>query len=132
MTEIGRAHSGFADLLGYKLTGRGPGFAEVSLKVGPQHLNRLSIPHGGLLATLLDSAAGFAAAYAEDPEKPQTVVTLSINTLFIGRARIGDTIVTQGRRIGGGKTIAFATAEALVDGKAIARADATFRYLADR
>ncbi len=130
MTEVGRAHSGFADLLGYKLTGRGVGFAEVSLKVAPQHLNRLSIPHGGLLATLLDSAAGFAAAFVVDPEQPQTVVTLSINTLFIGRARIGDTIVAQGRRIGGGKTIAFATAECLVDGKTIAKADATFRYLA--
>jgi uncharacterized protein (TIGR00369 family) len=129
MSEIGRAHSGFADLLGYKLTGRQKGFAEVSLKVGPQHLNRLSIPHGGLLATLLDSAAGFAAAFVEDPDKPKTVVTLSINTLFVGQARIGDTIVAQGRRIGGGNTIAFATAEALVDGKTIARADATFRYL---
>jgi uncharacterized protein (TIGR00369 family) len=117
--------------LGYKLTGHGVGFAEVSLKVGAQHLNRLSIPHGGLLATLLDSAAGFAAAFVEGPEKPRTVVTLSINTLFIGRARIGDTIVAQGRRIGGGKTIAFATAEALVDGKAISRAEATFRYLGD-
>jgi uncharacterized protein (TIGR00369 family) len=132
MTDIGRAHSGFADLLGYKLTDRGVGFAEVSLKVGPQHLNRLSIPHGGLLATLLDSAAGFAAAYVEDPDRPHTVVTLSINILFIGRARLGDTIVAQGRRIGGGKTIAFATAEALVDGQAISRAEATFRYLADR
>jgi len=131
MTDIGRAHSGFADLLGYKLTDRGVGFAEVSLKVGPQHLNRLSIPHGGLLATLLDSAAGFAAAFVESAEKPRTVVTLSINTLFIGRARVGDTIVAQGRRIGGGNTIAFATAEALVDGKAVARAEATFRYLRD-
>ena len=131
MTDIGRAHSGFADLLGYKLTGHGVGFAEVSLKVGAQHLNRLSIPHGGLLAALRDSAAGFAAAFVEGPDKPRTVVTLSINTLFIGRARLGDTIVAQGRRIGGGNTIAFATAEALVDGKAIARAEATFRYLRD-
>jgi uncharacterized protein (TIGR00369 family) len=131
MTEIGRAHGGFADLLGYTMTDRGVGFAEVSLKIGPQHLNRLSIPHGGLLATLLDSAAGFAAAFVDDPAKPRTVVTLSINTLFIGRARLGDTIVARGRRIGGGKTIAFASAEALVEGKAIAQAEATFRYLGD-
>jgi len=131
MTDIGRAHSGFADLLGYKVTDRGVGFCEVSLKIGPQHLNRLSIPHGGLLATLLDSAAGFAAAFVESPEKPRTVVTLSINTLFIGRAGIGDMIVAQGRRIGGGKTIAFASAEALVEGRTIARAEATFRYLGD-
>ena len=132
MTDIGRAHSGFADLLGYKVTDRGVGFAEVSLKVGPQHLNRLSIPHGGLLATLLDSASGFAAAFVEGPENPRTVVTLSMNIMFIGQARVGDTIVAQGRRISGGKTIGFATAEALVDGKTIARAEETFRYFRDR
>ena len=43
MSEIWRAHSGFADLLGYQLTERKVDQAEVTLKVGPQHLNRLSI-----------------------------------------------------------------------------------------
>jgi uncharacterized protein (TIGR00369 family) len=130
MTEIGRAHSGYADLLGYQMTGRKIDYAEVTLKVGPQHLNRASIPHGGVLATLLDSAAGFAAAYAEDPEKPLAVVTLSINVLFLGQARLGDTLVARGKRVGGGKTIAFAEAEVTTeDGRAIARAEGVFKYL---
>jgi uncharacterized protein (TIGR00369 family) len=130
MTEIGRAHSGFADLLGYRLTERKLDWAEITLKVGPQHLNRLSIPHGGVLATLLDSAAGFAASYVNDPERPRTVVTLSINVMFLGQARIGDTIVARGRRIGGGKSIAYAEAEATrQDGHALARAEAVFKYL---
>jgi uncharacterized protein (TIGR00369 family) len=129
MTEIGRAHSGFADLLGYQLTERKVDRAEVTLKVGPQHLNRLSIPHGGVLATLLDSAAGFAAAYVDDPDQPRTVVTLSINVMFLGQARIGDTLVARGRRIGGGKSIAYAEAEVTSDGRAIARAEAVFKYL---
>jgi uncharacterized protein (TIGR00369 family) len=129
VTEIGRAHSGFADLLGYHLTERKVDFAEITLKVGPQHLNRLSIPHGGVLATLLDSAAGFAAAYVDDPERPRTVVTLSINVMFLGQARIGDTLVARGKRIGGGKSIAYAEAEVTMDGRAIARAEAVFKYL---
>ena len=129
MTEIGRAHSGFAELLGYRLTERRVDYAEMTLQVGPQHLNRLSIPHGGVLATLLDSAAGFAVAFSEGPERPQTLVTLSINVLFLGQARLGDTIVTRGRRIGGGKTIAYASAEATVDDRPIARAEAVFKYL---
>ncbi|MBW8837638.1 MAG: PaaI family thioesterase [Burkholderia sp.] len=130
MTEIGRAHSGYADLLGYKMTGRAVDQAEVTLKVGPQHLNRASIPHGGLLATLLDSAAGFACAYAEDPEKPLAVVTLSINVMFIGQARLGDTLITRGKRIGGGKTIGYAEAEVTTqDGRAIARAEGVFKYI---
>jgi uncharacterized protein (TIGR00369 family) len=101
----------------------------VTLKVGPQHLNRLSIPHGGVLATLLDSAAGFAVAFKDGPEHHRTVVTLSINAMFLGQARVGDTIVARGRRIGGGSTIAYATAEATVDGRPIARAEAVFRYI---
>ncbi len=129
MTEIGRAHSGFADLLGYKLTARGIGTAEMTLKVGPQHLNRASIPHGGVLATLLDSAAGFAAAFVDDPDQPRGVVTLSINVLFIGQARQGDTLVARGKRIGGGKSVAFAEAEVTCDGRTIARAEGTFKYL---
>jgi uncharacterized protein (TIGR00369 family) len=128
MTEIGRAHSGFADLLGYKLTERGLGTAEMTLKVGPQHLNRASIPHGGVLATLLDSAAGFAAAFVDDPEQPRAVVTLSLNVLFIGQARLGDTLIARGKRIGGGKSIAFAEAEVTSDGRTIARAEGTFKY----
>jgi uncharacterized protein (TIGR00369 family) len=130
MTEIGRAHSGFADLLGYRLTEKLKDHAEITLKVGPQHLNRLSIPHGGVLATLLDSAAGFAAAYVDDPEQPRTVVTLSINVMFLGQARAGETIVARGKRIGGGKSIAYAEAEVTTeDGRTIARAEAVFKYL---
>jgi uncharacterized protein (TIGR00369 family) len=129
MTEIGRAHSGFADLLGYRLTDRQVGFAEMTLKVGPQHLNRLSIPHGGVLATLLDSAAGFAASFVDGPDQPRSLVTLSINVLFIGQARMGDTIVTRGKWVGGGRSIAYASAEATVDGKAVARAEAVFKYV---
>jgi uncharacterized protein (TIGR00369 family) len=130
MTEIGRAHSGFADLLGYRLSERKIDYAEMTLKIGPQHLNRLSIPHGGVLATLLDGAAGFAAAYVEDPERPRTVVTLSINVMFLGQARLGDTVIARGRRVGGGKSIAYCTAEATTeDGRAVARAEAVFKYL---
>ncbi|HEY4163756.1 MAG TPA: PaaI family thioesterase [Dongiaceae bacterium] len=130
MVEIGRAHSGYAELLGYKLTDRKPGFAEITLKIGPQHLNRLSIPHGGVLATLLDSAAGFAASYYEDPERPRSVVTLSINVMFLGQVRQGETVVARGHRIGGGKSIAYASADVeATDQRLIARADAVFRYL---
>jgi uncharacterized protein (TIGR00369 family) len=130
VTEIGRAHSGYADLLGYQLTERKVDYAEVTLKVGPQHLNRLSIPHGGVLATLLDSATGFAAAFFEHPDRPRVLVTLSFNILFIGQARLGDTLIARGRRIGGGKSIAYCSGElTTADGRQVARADAVFKFL---
>jgi uncharacterized protein (TIGR00369 family) len=130
MTEIGRAHSGFAELLGYRITGRGKDFAEITMKIGPQHLNRLSIPHGGVMATLLDSAAGFAVSYIEHPDRPRLAVTISINVMFLGQVRQGETVIARGRRIGGGKTIAYATADVeTADARPVARAEAVFRYL---
>ena len=38
-------------------------------------------------------------------------------------------LIARGRRIGGGKSIAYATAEVTSDGRAIARAEAVFKYL---
>jgi acyl-coenzyme A thioesterase PaaI-like protein len=49
--------------------------------------------------------------------------------MFVGQARIGDTLVARGKRIGGGKSVGFAEAEITSDGRVIARAEGTFKYL---
>ena len=51
---------GLPVLMGYRLTEWSAERAVVELVVGPQHLNRSGVLHGGVLATLLDSALGFA------------------------------------------------------------------------
>jgi uncharacterized protein (TIGR00369 family) len=128
--QTGRPHSAYADYIGYELTRRETGGAEVTLVVGPQHLNRSGIPHGGLLATLLDTAAGFAIAFAEGPETAKPAVTLSLSILYLGQAKLGDTLVATGRHTGGGRTVGFATAEIRTqDGMPVARAEGVFRYL---
>jgi acyl-coenzyme A thioesterase PaaI-like protein len=60
-------------------------------------------------------------------------VTLSLSIQFLGQAKVGDVLTAIGRRIGGGRTIAYGTAEIKnQDGRAIARGDGTFRYVTPR
>lgn len=128
-----RPRSGYSDLLGYLVTKRDIDYCELELTVEPKHLNRLGIPHGGALATLIDTAAGIAVAFAQGPDKVLPAVTLSLSMQFLGQAKVGEVLKAVGRRTGGGRTIAYGTAEVTTqDGRAIARGDGTFRYVTPR
>jgi uncharacterized protein (TIGR00369 family) len=125
--------SGYAELIGYRVTKRATDYCEMELTVERKHLNRLNVPHGGALATLIDTAAGIAVAFAQGPDKVLPAVTLSLSMQFLGQAKIGDVLTVVGRRIGGGRTVAYGTAEIKnQDGRAIARGDGTFRYVTPR
>ena len=122
--------SGYSQLIDYRLQRGDKGYAEVALTVGPQHLNRLGVMHGGVLATLIDTVTGFAVAFADSPEHIKPAVTLTLNTQFLGQTVEGDQLVAIGRHIGGGKTIAYATAEVRkADGTVVGRGDAVYRFL---
>lgn len=125
--------SGYAALIGYKLRSRATGYAELELIVEPKHLNRLGVPHGGVLATLIDTATGIAIALAKGPDQILPAVTVSLSMQFLGQAKLGDTLVATGRHIGGGRTIGYATAEVRTEsGQPVARGDATYRFLTSR
>ena len=125
--------SGYSRLIEYHLQRADKGYAEVSLSVSTKHLNRLGVMHGGVLATLIDTATGFAVAFAESPEKMKPAVTLTLNTQFLGQTQEGDQLVAIGRHIGGGKTIAYASAEVRkADGTLVGRGDAVYRFLNER
>nr|WP_298690513.1 PaaI family thioesterase [uncultured Dongia sp.] len=128
-----RPYSGYAELIGYQLVDKAKDFARLTLLIGPQHLNRMEVPHGGVLATLLDSATGFAVAFADGPERVLKAVTLSMNVQFMGQGKVGETIIAEGRRTGGGRTVAFATGELRTEaGLVLARGDAVYRFLDKR
>lgn len=132
-TDWKHPRSGYSGLLGYRVTKRDTDYCELELTIEPKHLNRLNVPHGGSLATLIDTAAGTAVAFAQGPDKVLPAVTLSLSMQFLGQAKVGDTLTATGRRIGGGRTVAYGTAEIKnQDGRAIARGDATFRYVTPR
>lgn len=132
-TDWQRPRSGYAELIGYRVTKRDTGYCELELTVERKHLNRINVPHGGSLATLIDTAAGIAVALARGPDTVLPSVTLSLSMQFLGQAKVGDVLTTTARHIGGGRTIAYATAEIKTqDGRMVARGDGTFRYITPR
>ena len=121
-------YPGYAELLGYELQHWREDHAEIVLHIGGRHLNRSGVVHGGVLMSLMDTAAGYAGCWSADPSQPKLAVTVSLSASFLAPARAGR-LVTVGRRVGGGRSIYFADARVVDDhGATIARAEGVFRY----
>ncbi|WP_455373192.1 PaaI family thioesterase [Limibacillus halophilus] len=127
------ARSGFSRLTSYRLLAWREDEAEVGVTVEEQHINRSGVLHGGMLATLLDAACGYAGTYSADPEKPRRAFTLSLNCQFIQAAKLGERLVARGVRSGGGKGVFFARAELRNEaGDLIGQGEGVFKYIAPR
>ncbi|MFN3955151.1 MAG: PaaI family thioesterase [Pararhodobacter sp.] len=118
----------FQRLLGFRKTMQTIDRAKLELELREDHLNIIGLPHGGLLASLLDAALGSAGCHM-DPDNPRKAVTLNLNVSYIGQPD-GTQLIAEGRRVGGGKTIYFSEGEVRDgSGKVLARASGTFRYI---
>lgn len=116
------------DHLGFRLTEWRTDFARIELPMAPFLMNRQGLPHGGIHATLLDSAMGFAGCYTGDPAVRQMALTLSLTVNYVAQAQ-GDFLIATGWRTGGGRKTYFA--EGRVEdmlGTHIATASGVFRY----
>ena len=90
--------------------------------------NRDGFPHGGAMATLLDTAMGYSISFTGDPNVITRLVTLSLNVQYLSIAR-GQTLIAEGFKIGGGRTIAFTEGRIKDEqGTLIATATANFKY----
>lgn len=124
----GEPPSGLQSHLGYRLTAWETDFARVELPLGPHLMNRQDLPHGGMHATLLDSAMGFAGCFTGDPERRQMALTLSLTVNFLGQAQ-GARLIAEARRTGGGRSTFFAEATVRDEtGALIATGTGVFRY----
>ncbi|MFD2206248.1 PaaI family thioesterase [Kiloniella antarctica] len=103
--------SNFGQHIGYSLSDWTEGQATVSLAIDTCHLNRAGIMHGGVLATLIDTACGYAIIHNPDPTKIRKAVTLSLSTQFTSAANVGDHLKAVGVLKGGGKHIKFLSCE---------------------
>jgi uncharacterized protein (TIGR00369 family) len=110
--------------LGLRLDEVAPGEVAVSLPVEPKHLNLMGTLHGGLLATLADTATGLALRTRLDPST--TFATTQLNVTFLAPGRDGR-VTARGRVLKAGRRFGYAEAD-VVDqaGTLLARATATF------
>ena len=128
MTGWQEPPSGLQTHLGYELTAWERDFARVELPLAPHLMNRQGLPHGGIHATLLDTAMGFAGCYTGDPDRRQMALTLSLTVNFLGQAQ-GDRLIVEAHRTGGGKSTYFAEATVHDEtGTAVATGTGVFRY----
>ncbi|MEO0681781.1 MAG: PaaI family thioesterase [Pseudomonadota bacterium] len=116
-------------LLGFEVTEWSEGFARVELALDPErHGNRYGIPHGGVHATLIDTACGFAGSWTGDPAAPRHAMTLSLTVNYVGQTR-GGRLIAEARVSGGGRRSFFADARLSDEtGALIATGTATLRW----
>lgn len=113
--------------LGFEITEWSQDFARVELPIVPHLGNRYGIPHGGIFATILDTAMGFAGSYTGDPEIKKLAMTLSLTVNYEAQAK-GTLLICEGRRTGGGAKTFFAEGVVRDDlGTRIASGTAVFR-----
>lgn len=121
--------SGAQRLIGYDIDlSGGDGRARVVLQVDDRHVNRIGCLHGGIIAMMLDAAAGFSAALARGPDLAP-LVTVALNTQYMA-ATTGGRVVATGRVKQAGGSICYADAELRdAEGRLLATADGVFKYL---
>lgn len=127
MTPPG-AVSGTARLLGLVIdTAHPDGRATVTMQVHADHTNRHGNMHGGLIATVLDTAMGATASLTHGDAGTIPFSTLSLTVNFIAPMAMG-TLTATGRVLGGGFKTVFIEGEAHDQtGALIAQATGTFK-----
>ncbi|PZQ45725.1 MAG: ABC transporter substrate-binding protein [Rhodovulum sulfidophilum] len=120
--------------LGIRLVEWRTGHAEFHLAINAHHLNRQGNLQGGVVATLLDVACGYAGLSPPDSGRRDDSATVMLNVSFLDKANSG-VLIARGCVSRSGKRLYFATGEVTTDeGRIIATAQGTFRIFreADR
>ena len=124
------AASPFHSWMGMTLVEACEGEVELTLEVQPHHLNLQGFLHGGVLATLADTAAGLAVRSKLEAGRRHVTIQLGVQYLSAGSP---GTIVARGRTVRVGRQIAHAEAEIHdANGRLLATAQATVAIMADR
>lgn len=114
--------------LGFKIVAWREDYCRFELPVQEFLGNRYRIPHGGVYATLADTAMGYSGCYTGDPDNPRMAMTLSMNVNFVSQLK-GKMMIGEGFRIGGGRKTFFAEAKVSDEtGVLVATANGVFRY----
>ncbi|MND54762.1 hypothetical protein D3C76_823380 [compost metagenome] len=113
--------------LGVELASWVGGQAEFHMPIQPQHLNRQGMLHGGLIATLLDAACGYAGLHTPEHEEEVHAVTVMLNISYLSAVREG-TVIAKGKVTRSGRSLYFSQGTVVSDqGELLATAQGTFK-----
>jgi uncharacterized protein (TIGR00369 family) len=113
--------------VGARLERVDPDEVDVSLLVEPRHLNLSGTLHGGMIATLADTATGLAYRTGLDDGAEASTSSLSVTFLRPGGTGL---VTARGRVVKRGSRFGYAEADVVgADGTLLARAAATFTAL---
>lgn len=117
--------SGMARLMGFRLVEASEGYAVVAVEPTENHYNGIGIAHGGLAATLLDSATGCAINTMMPAGRIFTTLEMKVNYVRPIRGEAG-VVRCEARVIHAGSRVATAEGRVLgADGKLYAHGTAT-------
>jgi len=127
VTKVASA-SPYFQLMSMKFLRLEIGACEMAIEVQPtKHIQPFGLVHGGVLATLIDSATFWAIFPEIDEDKGLTSVDLKLN--YLAPATDG-TLIATGKRIKAGRTISLAKAEVRNEkGKILAHGASTLMTL---
>jgi len=107
----------FAKLLGIKLDAIEPGDATLSLQIRDDFKQNVGVVHGGVIASLIDTATAFAILPLLNADERTTTVDLTISYL---RPLTAGSMVARAKVLRAGKRLIVVSAELLDDGRTLA------------
>lgn len=119
---------GFAGRLGAVVTGADDGTARVEFEATDEHLNPAGTVHGGVLATLVDTAMGAAVRSATDDGDVPATSQLTVTYLRPGKP---GRLTVEARVRTRGEHLTVCEADVDQDGRNLVHAVATFALLHD-
>ncbi|MFD3257028.1 PaaI family thioesterase [Paenibacillus lentus] len=120
------AKNTFWDYLGCQIAEIREGKVVVTLDIQPHHLNLIGIVHGGVHATLIDSAMGLVAMLARPRD---SVVTTNLSMNYVAKAERGRIEVTAEIVHSSRKSISTQAYARMQNGELCAFGTGTFRVI---
>ena len=105
------ARQGVMGFIGAELTELKPGWCEIRLPWRPELTQQHGFFHAGIIATVVDSAAGYAGFTVMPPDSSVLSVEFKLNLLAPGD---GELLIATGEVIKAGKTLVITRGEAYI------------------